>query len=365
MVDMSFGYSFPAIRGVQAGREYYTSMCPMRLIPKIFYYDEEEAELGPELRAQRTLNRQRLPELAKYITENKETYVFSALTASINGDMHFEPIGASGNANQIGVLKVPLDAKFIINDGQHRRAAIEMAVRAEPSLGDETIAVVFFRDRDLSRCQQMFADLNRHAVKPSKSIGILYDQRDELAELVRLVVLQSELLSDLVEMEKTSLAVRSRKLFTLSSIYQATGCLLEGMTDLSSERKVELAKQFWSTIAEAIPEWGSVHRREMSSGEVRSDFLHSHGIALHAMGLAGNLLIKKFPKNWPSKLRVVKDINWSRKNTKLWEGRAMAGGRVTKARQNLLLTTNVLKNHLKLELTPTEQQAEKEFKVNR
>ena len=48
MSDVSFGYSFPAIRGIQAGREYYTSMCPMRLIPKIFYYDEEEAELAPE-----------------------------------------------------------------------------------------------------------------------------------------------------------------------------------------------------------------------------------------------------------------------------------------------------------------------------
>ncbi len=365
MSDISFGYSFPAIRGVQAGREYYTSMCPMRLIPKIFYYDEEEAELAPEMRAQRTLNRQRLPELAKYITENTKSYVFSALTASIDGNIHFEPIGTSNDESQIGVLKVSLDAKFIINDGQHRRAAIEIAMQTEPGLGDETIAIVFFKDRDLSRCQQMFADLNRHAVKPSKSIGILYDQRDELAELVRLVVLKSELLSDLTEMEKTSLAIRSRKLFTLSSIYQATGCLFEGRGDLNTEQKVEIASEFWAAVAAAIPEWGSVHRREMSSGEVRSDFLHSHGIALHATGLAGSILIMKHPKSWPSKVDGLKKINWSRKNTQLWEGRAMAGGRVTKARQNLLLTTNVIKNHLGLELTLSEQQIEQEFRANR
>ena len=37
-----FEYVFPSIRGVQAGREHYISMCPMRLIPRIFLFDEEE-----------------------------------------------------------------------------------------------------------------------------------------------------------------------------------------------------------------------------------------------------------------------------------------------------------------------------------
>lgn len=362
MAAISFGYSFPAIRGIQAGREYYTSMCPMRLIPKIFYYDEEEAELPPEMRAQRTLNRQRVPDLANYITKNLKSYVFSALTASIDGDIEFDPVGESGDEYQVGVLKVPMDARFVINDGQHRRAAIELAIQEEPSLGDETIAVVFFRDRKLERCQQMFADLNRHAVRPSKSLGILYDHRDELAELVRLVVLQSELLSDLVEMEKTSLAVRSRKLFTLSSIYQATTSLLEGQDDLTQDQRAEIAAKFWDSIASIIPEWGAVHRREMSSGEVRTDFIHSHGIALHAMGIAGNQLIKRYPKSWPTKLQALEKINWSRKNSRLWEGRALIGGKVTKARQNLLLTTSVVKHHLGLDLTPAEQHAEQLFK---
>ena len=56
---------FPAIRGVQAGREYYISMCPLRLIPKIFLFDEEE--LVPELRAQRVLNKTKVPEIARYL----------------------------------------------------------------------------------------------------------------------------------------------------------------------------------------------------------------------------------------------------------------------------------------------------------
>ncbi|MDB2184838.1 DNA sulfur modification protein DndB [Mycobacteroides abscessus subsp. abscessus] len=50
-----FEWAFPAIRGVQAGREYYVTMCPLRLIPRMFLFDEEE--LTAEMRAQRTLNK--------------------------------------------------------------------------------------------------------------------------------------------------------------------------------------------------------------------------------------------------------------------------------------------------------------------
>ncbi len=73
-----FEYVFPAIRGVQAGREYYVTMCPLRLIPQLFLFDEEE--LPPEMRAQRTLNKARVPEMARYIVDNPDGYVFSALT---------------------------------------------------------------------------------------------------------------------------------------------------------------------------------------------------------------------------------------------------------------------------------------------
>ncbi len=68
----NFSYVFPAIRGVQAGREYYVSMCPLRLLPKLFQFDDEE--MLPELRAQRTLNRGRIPDIARYIVVNKSTY---------------------------------------------------------------------------------------------------------------------------------------------------------------------------------------------------------------------------------------------------------------------------------------------------
>jgi DNA sulfur modification protein DndB len=357
-MDPRFGYSFPAIRGTQAGREYYTSMCPLRLIPKIFYFDEEEAELSPELRAQRTLNRNRIPEIASYILRNPGDYAFSALTASIDSEVRFEPLAAEGSASKLGVLIVPLDARFIINDGQHRRAAIEAAIRERPELGDETIAIVFFIDRGLARCQQLFADLNRYAIRPSRSIGVLYDHRDDMAQIARLVVLKSEVFKDLVEMERSSLSARSRKLFTLSAIYTATASLLEGLPLEGQAAATELAISYWDEVGRHLPEWKLVRDRKVSAGEIRQDFIHSHGIGLHALGVVGNHLMHSEREAWKTAIKGLKKIDWRRSNSSLWEGRAMIGGRLSKSTQNVGLTSAAIKKALKLPLTPEEEKLE-------
>lgn len=359
-MNAPFEYVFPAIRGVQAGREYYVSMCPLRLIPKIFLFDEEE--LVPELRAQRILNKARIPEIARYITSNRDNYIFSAITASIDAEVGFTPLATGAEGSRVGLLHVPMSARFIINDGQHRRAAIEMALRECPDLGDETIAVVFFLDIGLKRCQQMFADLNRYAVRPSRSIGILYDHRDDSAEIARLVVLRSPVFRDVVEMERSTLSVRSRKLFTLSAIYNATQALIAGLNgQLSLEAKRDLASSYWEEVAKYFPEWQLVRERKITAGEVRQEYIHSHGIVLHALGKVGNCLIRDDQGQWRSRLRGLKKIDWARSNTKLWEGRAMLGGRVQKAEQNVILTTNIIKKFLGVPLSPEERRVEDAF----
>lgn len=358
----SFEYVFPAIRGLQAGREYYVSMCPLTLIPKVFLFDEEE--ISPELRAQRILNRSRVPEIASYLVDNKHDYVFSAITASIDGPVHFSPLGDSGEANRVGALHVDMSSKFVINDGQHRRAAIESAIQKEPSLGNETIAVVFFVDQGLKRSQQMFADLNRHAVKPSKSLGLLYDHRNESSNVSRQVAISSTAFQGMVEMEKTTLAERSKKLFTLSAIHsgcvELLGACLDGVVsnEFVADKQIKICCEFWEQVALQIPEWQLVKQSKLSAGEVRRDYIHSHAITLQALGVVGAQLLSERPKTWKKDLQELSRINWSRANVSVWEGRALVGGRVSKASNNVTLTTNFIKNRLGLELSPEERRIE-------
>jgi DNA sulfur modification protein DndB len=361
-LEAPFEYVFPAIRGVQAGREYYTSMCPLRLLPKIFLFDEEE--LVPELRAQRVLNKARLPEIARYVLDNPSSYVFSAITVSIDGDARFQPIGVQEkHSGMLGALHVGMSSRFIINDGQHRRAAIEVALRERPELANESIAVVFFIDAGLEKCQQMFADLNRYAVRPSKSVGVLYDHRDERALIARLVVMKSGVFRDVVEMERSTLSARSRRLFTLSAIYGATSALLHQIPLDGRNERVQLAISYWDSVAARLPEWREVGERRVSAAEIRRDFIHSHGIVLHALGRVGNTLLRQSrdPKSWDASLRRLDRMEWSRSNRKLWEGRALIGGRVSKAETNVVLTTNAIKKTLGLSLAPEEQRVEDAF----
>lgn len=352
--DEAFEYSFTALRGVQGGREYYVAMCPLKLLPKIFLFNEEE--LAPEIRAQRILNKARVPEMARYIIDNPRDYVFSSLTASIDGEVTFEP---SGEQRNLGKLIVPMMARFIINDGQHRRAAIEEALKEKPEIGDETMSVVFFIDLGLKRSQQMFSDLNRHAVRPTRSLGILYDHRDALSLLARQLAADVSIFKGLVEMEKTTISNRSRKLFTLSSIYQATRRLLRksaGATVAPAEGA--LAREFWEEVGKHIPDWQAAQSRKVAAAELRRDTIHAHGIALQALAVAGADLIASDSARWKQRLKGLEKIDWARANAEIWEGRATIGGRVSKTEANVQLTSNVLKAALGMTLNPKENKAE-------
>jgi DNA sulfur modification protein DndB len=358
----SYTYKFPALRGVQAGRKYYVAMCPLKLLPKIFIFDE--ASLPPDFRAQRTLNLSRIPEITRYVVENHDDYAFSAITASIDSEIQFETANGANAEADIGHLVIPMSARFIINDGQHRRAAIEAALEERPELGNETIAVVFFLDTGLKRTQQLFADLNKHAVKPTKSLGILYDYRDPLACLSRNLMTKAPCFKGLTEKEKTTISNRSYKVFTLSAIYQATSALLDKRKnqDIEETDKV-FALAYWVELAKIIPQWKKVVENGVKSSELRMDYVNVHSILLHALGHLGNTLRQTHPSDWKTNLQSLRGVDWSRSNTDVWEGRAMNSGRMGKSRQNEKLTAIYLKQVLSLPLTSTEQKADEEFQA--
>ena len=97
---MDFVYRFPVVRGSQAGVEYYIAMVPLKMLSRLFPAEDEEYVL-PEYRAQRKLNEARIPVISKYILDNRDSYVFSALAASIDGNFSFEKIGKNPDPGSI------------------------------------------------------------------------------------------------------------------------------------------------------------------------------------------------------------------------------------------------------------------------
>ncbi|PFV92843.1 DNA sulfur modification protein DndB [Bacillus thuringiensis] len=362
-MDYGFSYNFPALRGKQGGKEYFVVMCPLRLIPKIFLFDEEE--IPAEHRAQRILNKIRIPEITNYIIENQNDYVFSSLTASIDGDIEFQPFSSDQSFQDLGQLRISLDSKFLINDGQHRRAAIEEAIKLSPELGHETISVVFYHDQGLRNSQQIFSDLNRHAVNTTSSIGILYDHRDKLALVTKEIVEENNLLVRYTDKEKVNLSKNSPKILALNHIFN-TNLRLLGKTkgDLITENEEQFLKEFWNILCDTIVEWNLVYKKELSPRELRMNYIVGHGVFIESVGLIGRYAFENYPHDWKKYISLLSNIDYSRSNTSDWLGRAFnTNGRIQKTKETVTLTANKLKEKLGLSLTEGEQKIEEKFQL--
>ncbi|MFN7252943.1 MAG: DNA sulfur modification protein DndB [Anaerobacillus sp.] len=362
-METGFSYTFPALRGWQASREYYVVMVPLRLIPKIFLFDEDE--IPPEHRAQRIINRSRVPEIANYILENQKDYVFSSLTASVDGEVKFYPFSEDNQFKDLGNLVISLEARFLINDGQHRRAAIEEALKVAPELGKENISVVFFQDSGLKKSQQIFADLNRHAVNTTSSIGILYDHRDQLAMLTKELIAELPLLTRYTDKEKVSLSKNSPKIFALSNIHNTNQRLLNKKKgEFISDEERRFIHDFWLELTSSITEWQQVMQKELNARELRANYVVAHGVFLEAIGIIGRYLYLNYPSEWKTYINSLSNIDWSRENSVDWMGRAYGhSGRISKTNQTIQLTANLIKQKLSLPLTEQEKELEKILKI--
>lgn len=350
--------TFPAIQGIQAARAYYVAMVRLNDVVRLIDLDRED--LPPELRVQRILNKGRVPAIKSYLLSNRKSYVLSSITASVGGEVQFEPLADDPVGRRLGKLSVSAGT-VVINDGQHRRAAIAEALLEAPELGRETVSVVLFVDANLERSQQRFADLNRYSVRPAKSISVLYDHRDPLGQLVTQVVSEVPTLHATTEKMKTTISNRSRTLFTLSSLYQATRALLspydpDNLNGVYHKR----ATDFWSEVVEQFPDWKKAAEGKLHAADLRANYVHAHGVTIQAIAQAGAELIDQYPNpiHWKKRLSRLQGIDWKRSNTEFWEGRALQNGRMSKSYNSIARTANVIKQQLGLKISEANQEIE-------
>ena len=354
-LEESMFYRFPAMRGIQANSEYFVCMIPLGVLSKIFI--EDSSDVLPEFRAQRKLNEQRIPEIRDYIINNRDSYVFSALAASVDEEIAFFPTRESGN---IGELEVDMTATFLINDGQHRKAAIIEAIEFDESLKDETIALVLYRDKGLARSQQMFTDLNKHAVNTSKSLNTLYDSKDPMAVMTKQVVAQVPFLRKYTDKEKDNLANYAAKLFTLNVFYDVNKRIIKNPVDIEEETRFLV--DFWTTIVVNMRDWNDMDKGELSKKELREAYISLRGITLHAFGKLGAYFFSHPQYDIHKYLTGLSKIDWSRSNLECWENRAITDkGRINRNEKGIFLTYIQIKRLLNLEIDSEEAAREKQL----
>ena len=352
--------TFPAMKGQMGGRDYYATTMALSEIPRFFRFNDWEA-VTPELRAQRVLNESRVPVIAKYITDNENEYLFSSITASYSSGIEFTP--ASDESPDVGHINMNLeDMEFVINDGQHRCAAIAHALKECPSVGKDRISVLLFPMENLERMQQMFSDLNRFSQRTSKSLNILYDQRDPLATLTMEVVEQVDAFCGMIDSERISIPIRSNKLFTLTSVYDSNKELIGKLTDSieSDEFKKQLDKtvDYWTYLSTIITDWIRIKKGELQAPAIRQEKLNTHAVVLRALGGLGRIAMENYPEDWKRRLMKLDTIDWRKsvgsKVNPFWDGVCITAGSVVSNRQARLATFEALSDAVDIRPFRTE-----------
>jgi DNA sulfur modification protein DndB len=251
-----------------------------------------------------------------------------------------------------------MDAKFLINDGQHRKSAILEALSEDETLGEETIPIVFFADKGLERSQQIFTDLNKNAVKTSNSISELYDSRDQMAVITREVISKIDFLNTYTDKEKDILGKFSSSLFTLNTFYTANKVI----AGRNAESEIEnFLYQFWSGTAAHMQQWQELEHEEITKVDLRENYIATQSIVIQALGRVGNYLYHHRDINVDQCLCGLEKINWIR-NSRQWYMRAInQNGRIITNKKAVLLIANVIKENLGLPLSTDESAAEEQL----
>ena len=277
-----FCFEIPAVRGIQAGREFFTINAPFGVLQRLVAFDTGNVLT----RSQRDVNPTRAKKVSQYIQDNLDTYVLTSLTGVINERPEFIE---SEHAN-VGLLKVSMDSEILLFDGQHRTTGIIDALKNTVELRSHNIPLMLFLDMTLGERQQAFSDINGHTVKPSTSISDTYNQRDDLPKLVVEMSNELAVFDGLVDFERNVIGKSSDYLFPVKTLKDATARLLgvKANAKLTEEQR-EIAREFWQACAKPLL-WQAFRCWEETADAFRAGYISSHGVFLNALGVVGRCI---------------------------------------------------------------------------
>jgi len=334
----------PALKGRMGNVDYFVITLPFSVAER--YITTTDSNLPPQQRENRKPTPSRYREIAQYIRNNPDDYRFSAITctygrAGTSAPVRWEPAQPEGLASTIGTLTLDQTDPLVIVDGQHRLGAIRDVINEDPSLRNEVITVVLFPYLSVNSAQQLFSDLNRTAKKTTKSLDILFDNRDAVNRVVQQLVQKVRPFVDRVNLEDASVPTNSNQMFTLAAIYQATKPMIEGgkraqllppTIDRSNEDEfVEFLVEAWEFIAEQFPEWGLVASGQLDIRSHRTEFIHWNSGVLSAVGEFAGESMRQFPNDWRTIVKAALSHpfnNGWRRDPDRWQGIASSGTQV-------------------------------------
>ena len=208
---MSDPASFPAIRCHLGDWTYFSTVMRFGdIASRIQQAQEIHSHRGLHELIQREVGK-RVKDIANYLETRPERF-FSAIVVGVYGGSpdwypidiedidEISPLNLADRAREsVGILELSGDEQLFSVDGQHRVEGIKIALRSDPSLADEELAVLFVGHRQTpegtARTRRLFTTLNKYAKRVTPNEIIALDEDDTFAVITRMVVNQYDGLS--------------------------------------------------------------------------------------------------------------------------------------------------------------------------
>lgn len=302
----------------------------------------DNSELPVADRTQRRLQKNRLPQIARYMVKNADSYLFPSLIIGVQ-HMKFEPVKAPGaDTGNLGILSVNFDKMTLIVDGQHRIGGFSKAIAEAAALGKDEITLLIVLYKHVSDAQRMFSDTNRFTKATPIGLNIAFGAAP--LDVVTRNVINAVPVFDhgrLVEQERGgSLSIKSAKLASNVAINAALDAFLGAIqsanratwandpfkgvdsddTDQIIKVQTRLGVDLFTYLSSLMPPWIQVSRGTLQAPRLRETVIHSHAVAIRAMGaVAGRAYVhcgesKAVDACYKKLLAPLSAVNWNRTN---------------------------------------------------
>lgn len=195
---MATSINIPAIRGNIGNIVYYTSVFTFQQIVERVKKIDDELHTSKSLRDQLQRNlTENYKSIKDYILNHNDRFFNALVLAVYDGEPIWNAIEVDfkdGTYHTMGFLQLNGEEKIFPVDGQHRVEGIKAALKTNPELKDETIAVIFIghqkSPQGMEKTRRIFTTLNRYA-KPVKLGDIIALDEDDTVAITTRELLES------------------------------------------------------------------------------------------------------------------------------------------------------------------------------
>ena len=248
----------PCTRGSIGDWIYYSCLMKFKdVAERVGYAERIYGNKNLNKLVQRELKKGRARQICTYLTSQPQRFFGSLIIASHGGTpewfelSNLKAVGYEALTSvpeeivrSIGILKLSGEESLFVLDGQHRLSGIQLAIKADKSLGNDEVNVIFVAHREddegRERSRRLFTTLNKKAVPVRTGEIIALDEDDVIAITTRRLVREHPLFTGQKVSDSTSstnIPIKDTKCFTtLAALY---GVLSTIFTKIRKDHKIK------------------------------------------------------------------------------------------------------------------------------